>query len=270
MRRLVTLPAIILLAVTVYGAAEARQAVIKHQQLELAKFESTVLASAPDGTRLLPPAEQQAMASLGVSTLASNPAPNVLNGPAGAQPAQTPAKQPAKANDPHVRDIIISIPDRQLALLEDGKLVKTYPIAVGTRFSPSPEGDFKIINHAIDPVYRHKGKEIHPGKENPLGTRWMGLSLKGYGIHGTNVPRSIGKAASHGCFRMAKQDVEDLYSRVRVGDSVKVRSQRDEQMARIFAPQTALPTQAAAGPELQVAYAAGTESAAAAAPATEQ
>lgn len=269
MRRLVALPvktpalAVILLAVTVYGAAEARQAVIKHQQLELAKFESTALTSAPDGTRRLAPAE---MASLGLSA----PASKAVNGSTTPQSAQTPVQTSFKENDSHVREIIISIPDRQLALVEDGKLVKTYPIAVGTRFSPSPEGDFKVINHAIDPVYRHKGKEIQPGKDNPLGTRWMGLSLKGYGIHGTNVPKSIGTAASHGCFRMAKQDVEDLYSRVRVGDSVKVRRQRDEQTARIFAPQTALPTQAAASPELQVAYAATTESATAAAPATEQ
>jgi lipoprotein-anchoring transpeptidase ErfK/SrfK len=130
---------------------------------------------------------------------------------------------------------VISISERRLALLEDGRLVKSYPIAVGARVSPSPDGEFAVINHAKDPTYRHGGKEILPGKDNPLGTRWIGLSLKGYGIHGTNVPKSIGKAASHGCFRMAQADVEELYSRVQVGDTVIVRRERDELIARIFA-----------------------------------
>ena len=45
----------------------------------------------------------------------------------------------------------------------------------------------------------------------------MGLSAKGYGIHGTNVPSSIGKAASHGCVRMRRQDLEELFEMVMVG-----------------------------------------------------
>jgi len=133
---------------------------------------------------------------------------------------------------------VISIPDRQLALIEDGALVKVYPIAVGAGETPSPYGDFTIINHAIDPTYRHEGKEIAPGKNNPLGTRWMGLSLKGYGIHGTNVQSSVGKAASHGCFRMKKKDVEELYSLVKVGDAVTVRGERDELTASLFTTNT--------------------------------
>src|SRR5262249_55267219 len=112
------------------------------------------------------------------------------------------AATPDPAAVAHKRQIVISIADRKLAILEDGRLVKTYPIAVGTHDTPSPDGDFVIINHAKDPVYRHADKEIAPGKDNPLGSRWMGLSLKGYGIHGTNVQSSVGKAASHGCFRM--------------------------------------------------------------------
>jgi hypothetical protein len=94
-----------------------------------------------------------------------------------------------------------------------------------------------IINHAKDPAYSHNGKVIEPGKNNPLGSRWMGLSQKGYGIHGTNVQSSVGKAASHGCFRMRKQDVEELYSMVQVGDKVMVRRQRDADaiIAQVFA-----------------------------------
>jgi lipoprotein-anchoring transpeptidase ErfK/SrfK len=160
---------------------------------------------------------------------------------AASLPAQKPgfvstsSTNPGTNEDGHRRQIVISIADRRLALLEDGKLVKTYPVAVGARVSPSPDGEFAVINHAVRPTYRHGGKEILPGKDNPLGTRWIGLSRKGYGIHGTNVPSSIGKAASHGCFRMAQRDVEDLYSRVQVGDTVIVRRERDELIARIFA-----------------------------------
>ena len=69
---------------------------------------------------------------------------------------------------------------------------------------------------------------------NPLGTRWLGLSAKGYGIHGTNEPRSIGKAASHGCIRMAKADLEELFNNVQVGDVVEIRAQRDAETAAIF------------------------------------
>ena len=57
----------------------------------------------------------------------------------------------------------------------------------------------------------------------------------GYGIHGTNVQSSVGKAVSHGCFRMRKQDVEELYTLVQVGDTVTVRRERDAMIAQVFA-----------------------------------
>jgi lipoprotein-anchoring transpeptidase ErfK/SrfK len=132
------------------------------------------------------------------------------------------------------RFILISIPDRQLALVDNGEVVKTYPIAVGANHTPSPEGNFTIISHVADPSWTHKGKVMAPGKDNPVGSRWMGLSLKGYGIHGTNAPRSIGKAASHGCFRMGRKDVEELFKLVRVGDTVAVRAERDDLVAQVF------------------------------------
>jgi hypothetical protein len=67
-----------------------------------------------------------------------------------------------------------------------------------------------------------------------VGTRWMGLSKAGYGIHGTNEPKSIGKAASHGCIRMGKADLEEFYALVAVGDRVELIGQRNEETARIF------------------------------------
>lgn len=132
------------------------------------------------------------------------------------------------------RQIVVSIPDRRLALVENGKVQKTYDIAVGAEVSPSPEGSFRIVTRLTDPTYYHSGKVIPAGKNNPLGTRWMGLSEKGFGIHGTNQPKSIGRAASHGCIRMAHKDLEELFELIRVGDAVEIRGQRDEFTAAIF------------------------------------
>jgi hypothetical protein len=64
----------------------------------------------------------------------------------------------------------------------------------------------------------------------------MGLSRKGYGIHGTNAPKSIGKSASHGCIRMRKQDVEELFELVQIGDEVDLVRDPDVELAKIFQP----------------------------------
>lgn len=149
---------------------------------------------------------------------------------AAAQNAPTTQPEATKPS----RLILVSIPDRKLALLEDGKVIRVFPVAVGKESTPSPEGTFTVKTHVANPTYYHKGKVIGPGAGNPLGSRWMGLSEKGYGIHGTNMPESIGKAASHGCIRMAKRDLETLFPLVKVGDTVEIRGERDEQIAQIF------------------------------------
>src|SRR5207302_10547954 len=120
------------------------------------------------------------------------------------------------------RKIVVSIPDRKLAVLERGKVKKVYRVAVGARWSPSPAGNFHIVNKAVAPVYRHKGKVVAAGGSNPLGSRWMGLDAAHYGIHGTNQPNSIGQAASHGCIRMAAEDVQELFAMATVGDAVEI------------------------------------------------
>jgi lipoprotein-anchoring transpeptidase ErfK/SrfK len=120
------------------------------------------------------------------------------------------------------RRLIVSIPDRKIVLIEDGQIVKTYPIAVGKKSTPSPHGNFHIASRVVKPTWYQPGKMVEPGAANPLGTRWMGLGYKGYGIHGTNVPSSIGKAASHGCIRMRNHDVEELFDLVQVGDPVEL------------------------------------------------
>jgi len=133
-----------------------------------------------------------------------------------------------------VRWVLVSISDRKLALLENGKVVRIYRVAVGKTSTPSPVGEFKIVNRVTNPTYYHKGQVIAAGKANPVGSRWMGLSAKGYGIHGTNQPNSIGKAASTGCIRMNKKDLEDLFALVDVGDAVQIRAEQDEEIASIF------------------------------------
>lgn len=135
---------------------------------------------------------------------------------------------------PATRVLVLSIQDRMLALTEDGIVLKTYHVAVGKPSTPSPAGEMKIINKVVDPAYYHKGTVVQPGKGNPLGSRWMGLTRPGYGIHGTNVQNSVGKAASHGCFRMRKHDVEELFAQVRVGDLVEIHADRDAKVAAIF------------------------------------
>ena len=133
-----------------------------------------------------------------------------------------------------VRRVLVSIPDRKLALLENGKVRKVYRVAVGKASTPSPVGGFKVVNRVSNPTYYHKGQVIPPGDGNPVGSRWIGLSATSYGIHGTNQPNSIGKAASTGCIRMGKHDVEELFALLEVGDAVEIRAERDEQIAAVF------------------------------------
>ena len=132
------------------------------------------------------------------------------------------------------RVIVVSLQDRKLALLEDGQVRKVYTVAVGKPSTPSPVGTFTIERRVANPVYHHNGKTIQPGPGNPVGTRWMGLSVHGYGIHGTNEPRPIGKAASHGCIRMSQADLEELFDLVSAGDTVELVGQRNEETAQLF------------------------------------
>jgi len=132
------------------------------------------------------------------------------------------------------RTVLVSLVDRKLAVVDNGVVVATFEVAVGADVSPSPTGEFKIVSRVSNPTYYHRGTVIPTGKDNPVGTRWLGLSLKGYGIHGTNAPRSIGRAASHGCIRLRNRDMERLFTMLKVGDAVQIHGERDEQVARVF------------------------------------
>lgn len=119
------------------------------------------------------------------------------------------------------RKIVVSISERKLAVVVDGKVTDVYPVAVGKAKTPTPEGTFHVVSRVTDPTWWGPKEVVAPGPGNPLGNRWIGISQKGYGIHGTNAPRSIGKAASLGCIRMAKADVEALFEKVSIGDTVE-------------------------------------------------
>ena len=132
------------------------------------------------------------------------------------------------------RRLLVNIPARKIALVEDGKVLKVYSVAVGKKSTPSPSGAFHIASHVVNPTYSHAGKVVGPGPANPVGTRWMSLGYKGYGLHGTNHPESIGHAASHGCIRMRNQDVEELFQLVRVGDEVDLIKDPTPEEANLF------------------------------------
>jgi len=140
----------------------------------------------------------------------------------------------AQETRPSPRRIVVSIQDRKLALLEDGRVVRMYPVAVGKPSTPSPTGSYTIIERLAHPAWYRPGKIVPPGANNPLGPRWIGLSRKGYGIHGTNSPSSIGRRASHGCIRLRNADVEQLFALVAVGDRVDMYGERNDEIARIF------------------------------------
>jgi lipoprotein-anchoring transpeptidase ErfK/SrfK len=170
-----------------------------------------------------------AMTMATVTPAIAQPALQTQAGSAQAAP-QMQAAQPVPAG----RVIVVSLEDRKLALVEDGQVKKVYTVAVGKPSTPSPVGSFTIESHVANPTYSHNGLVVPPGPGNPVGSRWMGLSIHGYGIHGTNAPKSIGQAASHGCIRMAKADLEEIFPMIHPGDRVEIVGQRNEQTARLF------------------------------------
>ena len=127
--------------------------------------------------------------------------------------------------------IVVSLSQRNLRLIRDGKVVKTYRIAIGQPAYPTPTGDYEIIQKQVDPTWFPPSSPwakglgpIPPGPGNPLGTRWIGTSAPAIGIHGTYADSSIGTAASHGCMRMHIPDVEELYEEVSLGMKVSIRA----------------------------------------------
>lgn len=125
--------------------------------------------------------------------------------------------------------IVVRLSKFRMWLIRDGKKVFSAPIATGQPAYPTPTGQYEITDMAKNPSWIPpnspwaKGLEpIPPGASNPLGTRWIGTSAPAIGFHATPQEWSVGHAASHGCMRMKRVDVERLYALVRIGMPVDI------------------------------------------------
>jgi lipoprotein-anchoring transpeptidase ErfK/SrfK len=127
--------------------------------------------------------------------------------------------------------IVIDQSQHTLTLYREGRKPLRFGVAVGQPAYPTPLGTFSIITKVVDPTWTPPDSPwaqgalpIPPGPDNPLGTRWMGISAPSVGIHGTNDPASIGYSVSHGCIRMQIADVERLFDMVYIGTSVVIQA----------------------------------------------
>jgi L,D-transpeptidase ErfK/SrfK len=125
--------------------------------------------------------------------------------------------------------IVVRRGSHRLFLYDGTKLVRRLPVGTGRSANPTPLGRFTIVSKIRNPWWYppHSGwadglQPIPPGPGNPLGTRWMGLSARGIGIHGTPDRSSVGYSRSHGCIRMLPREAEWLFRRVRVGTPVVI------------------------------------------------
>jgi lipoprotein-anchoring transpeptidase ErfK/SrfK len=123
--------------------------------------------------------------------------------------------------------IVIRRQSNRLFLYEGTRYRRFFAVATGQSQYPTPLGRFKIVVKWRKPwwyppnsPWAQGQKPIPPGPENPLGTRWMGLSAPGVGIHGTPSDASIGYSVSHGCIRMHIPEAEWLFNHVDVGTTV--------------------------------------------------
>ena len=117
----------------------------------------------------------------------------------------------------------------RLDLFAGTRRVRKFRVATGTAQYPTPTGLYHIVDMQRNPWWRPpdsdwaKGLDpIPPGPGNPLGTRWMGITSPGVGIHGTPDAASIGYSASHGCIRMLIDEATWLFDHVRIGTPVLI------------------------------------------------
>jgi hypothetical protein len=123
--------------------------------------------------------------------------------------------------------IVVRRGSHRLYLYGGMRFRHSFGVAVGMAQYPTPVGRFYFAvkqrnpgGYPPDAAWAAGASPIPPGPGNPLGTRWMGLSWGGIGIHGTPDSASIGYSASHGCIRMRIHEAEWLFERVRVGTPV--------------------------------------------------
>jgi len=136
-------------------------------------------------------------------------------------------KKTSSVNPTHKTRLLIDLSQRRVYLYRDDKEKQSYPIAIGKPGWETPTGSFKVMQMTRDPYWRHPltREVVPPGKDNPLGKRWIGFWTDGkdaIGFHGTNEENLIGQAVSHGCVRMHNKDAIALFDQVSVGTPVIV------------------------------------------------
>jgi lipoprotein-anchoring transpeptidase ErfK/SrfK len=139
------------------------------------------------------------------------------------------AVQPARTAASFGPIVVIDRSANTLRLYSSTQLVRTFNVATGQAVYPTPSGIFSIVQMQRDPWWLPPDSEwarglqpVPPGPGNPLGTRWMGISAPGVGMHGTPDDASIGYSRSHGCIRMHIPDAEWLFNHVAVGTPVVI------------------------------------------------
>jgi lipoprotein-anchoring transpeptidase ErfK/SrfK len=147
-----------------------------------------------------------------------------LRGPIALKPRVLRAKVTRRSFGPV---IVIRRGANKLNLYSGMRFLRTFGVATGQRQYPTPLGRFRIVVKWKNPWWYPPSSAwakdldpVPPGPSNPLGTRWMGISSPGVGIHGTPEPGSIGYSVSHGCIRMRIPDAEWLFEKVPVGTTV--------------------------------------------------
>ncbi|MFD2261664.1 L,D-transpeptidase [Lacibacterium aquatile] len=182
----------------------------------------TVTPPAPPAAPTPAPAAP-APQSLAVTPAPSSPLPHTD----GAPPLNTAQAHPAPGY------IVISVPQRKLRYFPaDGSEPVTYPVAIGRERSIIPFGVSEVVRKRRNPTWHPTPTmrksdpslpvSVPPGPRNPLGAFALDLGWTYYAIHGTNDPRSIGRAASSGCFRMHPDHIAALFPTVPVGTKVEV------------------------------------------------
>ncbi len=127
--------------------------------------------------------------------------------------------------------IVINVPEMRLYLFyPKTQMVRTYPIGIGDVDFETPLGTYHVVSRQVNPSCtvpkslreKYGVSFMPPGPENPLGSRWLGLSRKGYGIHGTDFPWSVGRLVTHGCIRLYPEHMEHLFNQVEVKTPVEI------------------------------------------------
>lgn len=127
--------------------------------------------------------------------------------------------------------VVINLPEMRLyQFFPRIEMVKTYPIGIGDLGWETPDGVYRVVARQVDPTWvippslreKYGRVSVPPGPENPLGKYWIGLSRKGYGIHGTNFPWGVGRLVSHGCIRLYPEHIARLFQEVAMGSPVEI------------------------------------------------